>query len=163
MLLPKPPRHHYSNKELVCRTDFWKKVLTVANDVIHAQLKSNDSFSVYTIALNFGTWETAVEKDPYALSCHGHAHFLLTREAVENCKQFEDDDAQTSFRNLANRLHEPTNYRLQDAKLLEQDVLIGEENKMNRADNKKILGEMKDLTAMVKLLVVNSNVSTYGK
>lgn len=79
------PKKHRTNQQLVVAANFWQMALDVVQH-LRIHIKDNggtDKAVVSTIALDFGKWESRMHGDSNGLDCHGHAHIILSREAIE--------------------------------------------------------------------------------
>ena len=141
LLFPRPPKHHMSNRELVQKKSSWQQVLETLTFIDSAI----GPCAVDRIAVNFGEWETERSLNPNSLSCHGHVHFLLTIDAVNDCAGEAGKTA--GFANMVGRLGEPVNYRLLDANELQQQVLLAEEIKLQNADMQRLSDMMAKISS----------------
>ena len=137
-----PLNRHQSNHEMIMDVQFWTqailfiRTLSVLSKYTSIPPSSPSSpapsspsspasiFPVTTMAINFGEWETAMHKNPNALDCHAHAHFLLTPQFIGLCSS---DGLKCPA--LAFRYSNPTNYYEKNGNELEHYRLISHEIK----------------------------------
>ena len=76
----------HDNFQLASSPAFWQDVLT---EVVRTSTKIGliPAQAVSLLALNFGNWETAVQRNEYAHFCHGHCHWILTQDAIEQLEK----------------------------------------------------------------------------
>lgn len=141
LMHPTPP-WHITNSGLVCLPVFWFMVIyTCRNlrDELRGKKKSNDvNWVVDAVAINFGQWETAGAKEKYALDCHGHAHFLLSLDFIDQC-----DDG--FFAPLRGRQNAPPNYLYENLKSLEDERLLRYEMIALQQDARSCLTEIRKI------------------
>jgi hypothetical protein len=101
------------------------------------------------IAANFGPWETSVFKDNMALSCHSHTHFLIKRDVISQLgsSTFEN------FKCMKDRTTNPPHYDLENALLLEREVVLAYENRILKERMAQITKQQATIIQMLQQLM----------
>ncbi|CAI2168436.1 3128_t:CDS:2 [Funneliformis geosporum] len=120
LMLPLPIKNkdnfnHFDNETLVKNSDFWSDLL-----------KQQQSLTFYSIALNYGRWETQQSHDKYAQACHAHVHLYFNRETWESLKNIVKSREIIAKMNA--RKYPGPNYLLKDCMELEQQRLQSAEH-----------------------------------
>jgi len=120
LMLPRPIRekdnfNHFDNEMLVKNSNFWSDLL-----------KQQQCLTFYSIALNYGRWETQQSQDKYAQACHAHVHLYFNRETWESLKKMVNSREIIAKMNARN--YPGPNYLLKDCMELEQQRLQSAEH-----------------------------------
>ena len=87
-----PPGPH-NNRQLVESPDMWSCVFKFI-DVLETEAKwpaDSQEKLAQSLLVNFGNWETAVNRSPGRLNCHGHIHLLLTKRGALRLGKFHKE------------------------------------------------------------------------
>ncbi|CAG8790593.1 10638_t:CDS:2, partial [Dentiscutata erythropus] len=121
---------HYTNKTLVQHKPFWDDLLS-----------KRQKLDFYSIAINYGLWETGQSQNKYAQECHAHIHLYFTANAWNKVKKrISDPDVLLKF-NV--RDFSGLNYLLQDCAELE-------DKKLRPAEHLLVLNAVSNLSLAVE-------------
>lgn len=137
------PLAHTTNKLAMDSNSFW-----AAAHRFFSAIRRCHSNPLQKIAFNFGRWETRQALDPAAIDCHAHAHFYLSRGCVDALiKQMPSNAAR-----LRGRTGHPEDYLEEDARILEQNRLVGDEAIVTRQRFDHMDMRFDDLEALIRSL-----------
>lgn len=84
-------RYPHDNEDFVKSIDVWKRVFEYCQLLsTFVKQKSCEINPVTDIVLNFGDWETAMDRDRSLLECHAHVHFWLDLRTVRHFETLYD-------------------------------------------------------------------------